>query len=403
MPSREEAHQTYALIRESELPGTAPAFVGDVLSGAVTPNGHKPHLDNYRKTVEEARRRNGTAPTDTSHVEWIDFDFDREDDAPRYLVDGLIEREFINLIASDTGVGKTWIGLALVVAALRGDQWLGRDVHARRVLVVDEENPARVIKSRLRALGLTNADREGLRYANRQGITIGSPQWNDWLRDQAREHRADLIIIDTATAATNIEDGNNNNEVTRLYTTLRAIARELDAAILILHHERKPGVDKPVEHGYGTMGARQWVGQADTHITLTRNGSESEDLGEGREALRTEAQLRQPKLRDGISNPRPELIAITSEKEDGRLLWAKVENLGVVDRATKEDEMLERIVGMLRERGDLRRGPLAAAVGVNSKEGTFDRALKKGLREDVGMLSQPKYGVYGLGPAAVAL
>jgi hypothetical protein len=381
-------------------------FVGAALLDHVTPNGNgpKPDLSGIAATFADAQRRKGTAPIDTSQAVFEEFDFDGEDDAPRYLVAGLIEREFVNLIASDTGVGKTWIGLALTVAALRGETWLGREVYGRRVLVVDEENPRRVIKSRLRALGLTNEDREGLRYANRQGIAIGTPEWNEWLRENAREHRAELIIVDTATAATNVADGNDNNEVTRLYRSLRAIAVEVGAAILILHHERKPSDDRPSKHGFNTMGARQWVGQADVHLTLSRrNDVEPQDLGEGRQRWRTEAVLRQPKLRDRISG-KPELVAITSEvevdREHVRLLTASVESEGTSEavKASEDEMMLARIIEALRQHETLGRTALAEASGTRHDNGTFKRALAEGMASE--RIAQPGGArrPYTLGP-----
>lgn len=46
--------------------------------------------------------------------------------------------------------------MAAAVAAVSGEDWLGRKVNAQRVLYVDEENPKRVPHGRMRALGMTN-------------------------------------------------------------------------------------------------------------------------------------------------------------------------------------------------------------------------------------------------------
>jgi RecA-family ATPase len=41
----------------------------------------------------------------------------------------------VNVLSGDTGTGKSYFTLGLVVAALRGEPWLGREVRAERMLV----------------------------------------------------------------------------------------------------------------------------------------------------------------------------------------------------------------------------------------------------------------------------
>ncbi len=58
---------------------------------------------------------------------------------------------------------------------------------------------------------------------------------------------------------------------------LRSVAERFECAVLVLHHERKQSKDNPKWSGQAMMGARQWAGQADAHMTLTVESEFNED------------------------------------------------------------------------------------------------------------------------------
>lgn len=274
---------------------------------------------------------------------YLDFDFEAPLEPPDYLVDRMFERQTVNLMSADTGAGKSILAQSLTVAAARDEQWLGREVSVERTLYIDEENPLSVVFGRLRALGMENGDRDRLRYANRQGVTLGEAEWNQWLRREAAAHEADLVIVDTASAAT-AADLIDNGEVAQLYKGLRPIASELNLAILLIHHERKPQAGVRSNSSMATLGARQWVGQADRQVTLKLRGEQQvEATPDGGRKLRTEIKL-DPAAKDRTGEfGQPELIAVTSEKDaEGRLLWMKVESEGEIEAAETESELLGR-------------------------------------------------------------
>ena len=330
------------------------------------------------EVVKEALTRRGAVAT-TAEVDWLTFDFEAPPEPPRYIVGGLFERGTVNIVSSDTGAGKTWLSCSLIAAALAKAEWLGREVEAHRVIAVDEENPAAVIRARLRALGVTNEQVDALRYASRQGVSLGDPDWNGWLLAQAVEHSADLILVDTAMAATNIEDVNNNSEAVAIYKGLRAIAEEADLAVVLFHHHRKSQAGQPRGGGQAMMGGRQWAGQADAHITLSKKSEDGTepDLGDGHAAFNVE--LRVEKLRNGIEPP-PEELQITTQNEDGCLLVATVGSLGAVKREPSKAEALAvRMRDGLVEVGPTKIGALAELLGEDKHSGTWEKARKHGL------------------------
>ena len=312
----------------------------------------------------------------------VAFDFDADPEAPDWVVHGLIERGTLMILSGDTGAAKSIASSALVVAAVAGERWLGHSTHIDRVMVVDEENPGRLVSGRLRALGLTNAMRDRIRYFNREGVGIGDEDRTDaWLRTELDSFRPDLLVVDTLMAACDLEDTNSNTEAVRLMKHLRALARDFGCAVLLLHHERKQSKDRPSSSGQAMMGARQWAGQADGQMTLTVETDLIEEAADdgGRKLRRTFKWRPAEKDRNGASN-RPRRVAVESEKdEDGRLLWMAVRDEGAIDDGDAHDASEANILGYLRQaEAPAARKQIAAAVGERNPSepsGTFKRAL----------------------------
>lgn len=310
------------------------------------------------------------------------FDFDQPLPDPDWVIAGLIERATVNVCSGDTGAAKSihWQDAAVRIA--RGEDWLGRHVAQGRVLYVDEENPARVVHSRLPALGMTNADREHVRYFRRKGIRIGVDKWTRWLREECDEFAPDLVVIDTAMAATNA-DTNDNDAVVALYTeTLRPLAEDYGVAVVILHHERKPGAQEKRHAGYAMMGARQWAGQADVHMTLTAAGTYTETpRDEGGCDTHKEFRFAVAKGRDG-HDEREERTTVRGEKDERyRLTAMKVEYGGKVESASAEADVSEGILRAVAADPDKawKRSDVAGVVGEAKPQepsGTFKRAWK---------------------------
>jgi hypothetical protein len=308
------------------------------------------------------------------------FDFEAEPEAPEWAVHGLIERGTVVVLSGDTGAAKSIAVQSLLPAALDGEDWLGHSTHVERVLVVDEENPERLVKDRIRALGTSNDTRDRLRYFNREGVAIGDTGRSDvWLRGQFEDFRPDLLIIDTLMAACDLEDTNSNAEAVRMMKFLRALAREYECAVLLLHHERKRSKEHPASSGQAMMGARQWAGQADAHMTLTTETDLTEEDAENgcRRLRRTFKWRPAEKDRDGRPNI-PRRVAVESEKDSkGRLVWMTVTDEGEIEDVSGERESLAVAIAGLVQRGEEEMATAAIAAGVarDSQDSTFKRAL----------------------------
>lgn len=254
------------------------------------------------------------------------FDFSGPPPPADWLVHGLIERGCVTVLSADSGAGKSLIAKSIAVAMMHHKPWCGRATTGSRIMFLDEENAMRVIYGRFKALGMTNDDRPNLRYYLRLGVQLGEDDWFERVDEEAQDFKPDLLVIDTAAAATAVEV-NNNDAVAKLFSgVLRPLAER--AAVLILHHEKKPQNGGQRHAGHAMMGARQWAGQADAHIAL--EGAEKvmeEEIAGGKVRRRYPISLEMPKDRDGFKGK--ERIVIVSEHLAGERvpLWTRVEKV----------------------------------------------------------------------------
>lgn len=367
------------------------------------------HQDAFRESSLYARG----ASRKTFNPQPLALDLDAVPDPPDWLVHGVIERGTVAMFAGDTGAAKSLTTASLIVAALQGSDWLGHRTEIGRVLVIDEENPKGLVLGRLRALGLTNDEAERLRYFNREGFDIGSPETDGRLAALLEDFKPDLVVVDTLMSATATADINSNSDAVRMMKQLRALAQTSACAVLILHHERKATMDGAHSAGSSqqTMGARQWIGQADALITIARESDmASEPTDSGGVKLRRTFKFRPAeKDRDGRPSQHRRL-AVESEKDDaGRLLWMTVTDEGAISSDSAAESAEKAILAALvdSEAESSSRAEIAAAVGErdpSDPSGTFKRELKElGIRGLVESAARGRYAITAEGRKVAGL
>jgi hypothetical protein len=83
---------------------------------------------------------------------------------------------------------------------------------------------------------------------------------------------ADLIVIDTLSAAFDLADENSNAEVKKeIMKPLKRLALETNAAVLFCHHAGKPGEGANAELAYSGRGASTFGGLSRAVFALTKN------------------------------------------------------------------------------------------------------------------------------------
>lgn len=167
---------------------------------------------------------------------------------PEFVLYPLLPRREITLLDGDDGSGKTWVCLALA-AGLTGsevcpipyDNLAPKNV--RVLILTAEDDPSVTIGPRLRDLG-ANLDRisiirpVGAEYIN--GVTV---QDFAAARPVIVSASPDLVIVDHITVfeMTGDVDSAKAAQVRRVLDPLKELARDTNAAVLVVRHFRKSG------------------------------------------------------------------------------------------------------------------------------------------------------------------
>lgn len=181
--------------------------------------------------------------------------------APRteWVVEGIIPRASVTLLAGEPGSYKSWLALALLRGVVGGGKFLGRDCAASSVLYLDRENPLTIVRERLAMLGVES---------------LGTTRiWGGWLPDappaigdvrlleMARE-RCPLLLFDSLIRF-HSADENSASEMAEVMQNLRALAN-VGATVVVLHH-------KPKAEGAHYRGSSDIAGGVDTAFSISRD------------------------------------------------------------------------------------------------------------------------------------
>lgn len=155
----------------------------------------------------------------------------------QWLWEPYLPQGTLALLVAYMKVGKSTLAFELAAAVEGGRPFLGTSTRRGAVLILAVEESARDIGRRLDRLGTRGRGRifvhAGLLDASRENLeAIGR---------FVTENRIRLVILDTLSTFWDLEDENNNAAVVRAVKPLLQLARDTEAVVLLLHHERKAG------------------------------------------------------------------------------------------------------------------------------------------------------------------
>lgn len=180
--------------------------------------------------------------------------------ATQWIVEGILPRASVTLLAGEPGSYKTWLALALLRGVASGGNFLGRKCARTCVLYLDRENPLAVMRERLAVLGIESLE--------------SSRIWGGWLGDappaigdarlvEFARVRRPLIIFDSLIRFHAAADENSATEMASVMGDLRALANA-GATVVALHH-------KPKSEGSHYRGSSDIAGGVDTAWAISRD------------------------------------------------------------------------------------------------------------------------------------
>ena len=201
-------------------------------------------------------------------------ELDDGDARPHWLVDTLWGRAAVGVLGGAPKSCKSWLALDLAVSVATGTPCLGTfDVDdPGPVLLYMAEDAAPVVKARLAGICRTRA----VDLANVPLHVITAPVLRlDRGRDQARlrvavqRHAPRLLVLDPFVRLHRIDE-NDAGEVSALLGYLRALQRQYDVAVLVVHHARKNGATG-AQAGLSLRGSSDIHAWGDSNLYIRRH------------------------------------------------------------------------------------------------------------------------------------
>lgn len=317
----------------------------------------------------------------------------------RYLIKGILPQAQLAVVYGESGSGKTFAVLDLVMAIARGIDWRGRRTTQARVAYIAAEG-AGGLRKRAQAY----ADFHGIDLDQVPVAMLGDApnlllalDAKDVIRGIQAAGGAGLVVIDTLAQTTPGANENAAEDMGRALEHCRQIHRHTGATVLLVHHSGKDS----------SRGARGWSGlkaAADAELEVVRNGdarllrlTKAKDDVDGSEfgfrlnvvsvgtdedgdALtscvieETEVQTRTPApkgdVQKAVVRVLRDVLAFTGEDalDYEELVTATVAQLPAVDgKRDRRDFTVRRALGLLQQEGAVAIDAMRVSLAKNRK------------------------------------
>jgi len=193
---------------------------------------------------------------------------------PQWLVEGLWGASCVGVIGGAPKCAKTWLGLDLALSVASGTACLGHYgvPQAGPVLAYLAEDALLMVRRRLEGM----ARHRGLDLAAVEVHVITAPVLRldrepdrARLRATIRRLRPRLLLLDPLVRLHGIDE-NHAGEVAELLAYFRALQRQLDLAVILVHHTRKNAAGGAAA-GLGLRGSGDIHAFGDSNLYLRRS------------------------------------------------------------------------------------------------------------------------------------
>lgn len=208
-------------------------------------------------------------------VRAADLEEPRED--RRWLIDTLWARAGVGIIGGAPKCCKSWLGLDMAVSTASATRCLGvfSVVEPGGVLLYMAEDSAGVVKARLaglcrhRGLDLGALPIDVITAASVR-LDLDADQRR--LAETVRQRAPRMLLLDPFVRLHRIDE-NHAGDVSAILAYLRALQREHDLAVVVVHHARKNG-PAGVQAGQGLRGSGDFHAWGDSNLYLRRQQSQ---------------------------------------------------------------------------------------------------------------------------------
>lgn len=159
-----------------------------------------------------------------------------------YVIKNLITRGSINMFYGDPGSKKTYSLMHMGVCVATGHEWVGFETTPSRVLLIDEESGKKRVINRLGEImrGVVVDEDIPFQFVCLAAFKLDNENDQTLLKELITATGTELVIID---ALADIMDGDENckQDTQPVFNSLKKIAEDTNAAIVVIHHSGKKG------------------------------------------------------------------------------------------------------------------------------------------------------------------
>ena len=200
-----------------------------------------------------------------------------EDHAPRWLVEQLWGALSVGVIGGAPKCSKTWLGLDLALSVASGTPCLGAyEIPAPGpVLIYLAEDALPVVRQRVAGMarhrGLALPEVE-IHVITAPTLRLDRQPHRTQLLETAQRLRPRLLLLDPLVRLHGIDE-NHAGEVAELLAYFRALQRQLDLSVILVHHTRKNAAGG-VTAGQGLRGSSDIHAFGDSNLYLRRSNQQ---------------------------------------------------------------------------------------------------------------------------------
>lgn len=190
-----------------------------------------------------------------------------------FLIEGIIPKATLTIIAGSSGVGKSWFSLLFGGCVSKGKPFLDKfQVKKTPVLIVESENGMNELQRRTAALGGKELFNEVEFLSFPEGLTLDDEHNSGlaWLADYCELHPEPLIIFDTFSRFVSFDE-NEAPAMAGVIGGLKLLCEKRRATLILLHHPRKAQARDSSERADRLRGSSEMRNYADSIIFITRN------------------------------------------------------------------------------------------------------------------------------------
>lgn len=181
-----------------------------------------------------------------------------------WIAENMVIHKGLHFIAAGSGSGKSWLGIDLAIACASGRPWCHFiETTQTRVLYINEEIETKRFWGRFCMMHAD--DIPDLHVIQKKNTKVDKQRHIDTLVKYIKEHRIQLVIVDTFVRVHGMDE-NDNNAVAKLYDRFQDLI-DAGAAVIILHHNKKAAPGTAITQD-SMRGASDLAAQADMVLSI---------------------------------------------------------------------------------------------------------------------------------------